>query len=99
VLITRARIWQCPRGLQGTRAGNGSLVVASPGGRLTSDQPGNVKLHPELLGKHQAHVKEAIGAEESKPVFFVFHGGSGSSKQEYLDAIGHGVVKVNLDVS
>jgi fructose-bisphosphate aldolase class II len=27
----------------------------------------------------------------------VFHGGSGSSKQEYLDAIGYGVVKVNLD--
>jgi len=27
----------------------------------------------------------------------VFHGGSGSSKKEYLDAIGYGVVKVNLD--
>ena len=27
----------------------------------------------------------------------VFHGGSGSSKQEYLDAISYGVVKVNLD--
>ncbi|KAJ9157447.1 Fructose-bisphosphate aldolase [Pleurostoma richardsiae] len=60
-------------------------------------KPGNVKLHPELLGKHQAYVAEKIGAKESKPVFFVFHGGSGSSKQEYLDAIGHGVVKVNVD--
>ena len=56
-----------------------------------------MKLHPELLGKHQKYVKDAIGAKEDKPVFFVFHGGSGSSKQEYLDAIGHGVVKVNLD--
>jgi fructose-bisphosphate aldolase, class II len=56
-----------------------------------------VKLHPELLGKHQKYVKDAIGAKEDKPVFLVFHGGSGSSKQEYLDAIGHGVVKVNLD--
>jgi fructose-bisphosphate aldolase class II len=27
----------------------------------------------------------------------VFHGGSGSSKQEFLDAIKNGVVKVNLD--
>jgi len=27
----------------------------------------------------------------------VFHGGSGSSKQEFLDAINYGVVKVNLD--
>jgi fructose-bisphosphate aldolase, class II len=60
-------------------------------------KPGNVKLHPELLSKHQAHVKEAIKSEDDKPVFFVFHGGSGSSKQEYLDAISYGVVKVNID--
>jgi len=60
-------------------------------------KPGNVKLHPELLGKHQKHVKDAIGAKEDKPVFLVFHGGSGSSKQEYLDAISYGVIKVNLD--
>jgi fructose-bisphosphate aldolase class II len=60
-------------------------------------KPGNVKLHPELLGKHQAHVKEALKSDNDKPVFFVFHGGSGSSKQEYLDAIGFGVVKVNVD--
>jgi len=60
-------------------------------------KPGNVKLHPELLGKHQKYVKDAIGAKEDKPVFLVFHGGSGSSKKEYTDAIGYGVVKVNLD--
>jgi len=60
-------------------------------------KPGNVKLHPELLGKHQAYVKEKTGAKEDKPVFLVFHGGSGSSKKEYTDAIGYGVVKVNLD--
>lgn len=60
-------------------------------------KPGNVKLHPELLGKHQEHVKAAIKSSEDKPVYFVFHGGSGSSKQEYLDAISHGVVKVNMD--
>ncbi|MCJ1385077.1 Fructose-bisphosphate aldolase 1 [Xylographa soralifera] len=60
-------------------------------------KPGNVKLHPELLGKHQAYVKDKIGAKEDKPVFLVFHGGSGSSKEEYTKAIGYGVVKVNLD--
>ncbi|KAK3938026.1 hypothetical protein QBC46DRAFT_391178 [Diplogelasinospora grovesii] len=59
--------------------------------------PGNVRLHPELLGKHQAFVSEKLGGKDKKPVFFVFHGGSGSSKQEYLDAISHGVVKVNVD--
>ncbi|KAI9815258.1 MAG: Fructose-bisphosphate aldolase 1 [Pycnora praestabilis] len=60
-------------------------------------KPGNVKLHPELLGKHQAYVKDKINAKEDKPVFLVFHGGSGSSKKEYKDAISYGVVKVNLD--
>ncbi|PHH76001.1 hypothetical protein CDD82_4186 [Ophiocordyceps australis] len=60
-------------------------------------KPGNVRLHPELLGKHQKHVQATIKSDNDKPVFFVFHGGSGSSKQEYLDAIGHGVVKVNMD--
>ena len=60
-------------------------------------KPGNVKLHPELLSKHQKHVQEAIGTKDEKPVALVFHGGSGSSKKEYQDAISYGVVKVNLD--
>jgi len=60
-------------------------------------KPGNVKLHPELLGKHQKFVKDAIGSTEEKPVYLVFHGGSGSSKKEFHDAISFGVVKVNLD--
>jgi len=60
-------------------------------------KPGNVKLHPELLDKHQKYVKEKESTESDKPVFLVFHGGSGSSKKEYTDAISYGVVKVNLD--
>ncbi|KAI1353874.1 hypothetical protein F5Y01DRAFT_43158 [Xylaria sp. FL0043] len=61
-------------------------------------QPGNVKLRPDILGKHQEYVAEKLGvAKDSKPVFFVFHGGSGSSKDEFKKAIGYGVVKVNLD--
>lgn len=60
-------------------------------------KPGNVRLHPELLSRHQAYVQEKTGAKKDKPVFFVFHGGSGSSKNEYKEAIGYGVVKVNLD--
>lgn len=60
-------------------------------------KPGNVRLHPELLQKHQAYVKEQIKSKKDKPVFFVFHGGSGSGKQEYREAISYGVVKVNVD--
>ncbi|KZF21142.1 fructose-bisphosphate aldolase 1 [Xylona heveae TC161] len=60
-------------------------------------KPGNVRLHPELLSKHQKYVKEQENTKTDKPVFLVFHGGSGSSKKEYTDAISYGVVKVNLD--
>ncbi|EME86361.1 uncharacterized protein MYCFIDRAFT_210483 [Pseudocercospora fijiensis CIRAD86] len=60
-------------------------------------KPGNVKLRPELLQKHQKYVQEKEGTKDEKPVFLVFHGGSGSSKQDFLDAISYGVVKVNLD--
>lgn len=60
-------------------------------------QPGNVKLQPDLLGKHQEFVAKKLQNKDPKPVFFVFHGGSGSSVEEFRTAIGHGVVKVNLD--
>jgi fructose-bisphosphate aldolase class II len=59
--------------------------------------PGGVRLHPELLKKHQAYVSEKLGNNDPKPVFLVFHGGSGSSKEEFREAISYGVVKVNVD--
>ncbi|KAI9319283.1 fructose-bisphosphate aldolase [Dichotomocladium elegans] len=59
--------------------------------------PGNVRLHPELLGKHQAYVKEQLGTDNDKPVFFVFHGGSGSTEEEIATAVSNGVVKMNVD--
>jgi len=60
-------------------------------------------LHPELLGKYQEFTKGKIGGEgkeegkEGKPLFLVFHGGSGSTKAESETAIRHSVIKVNLD--
>jgi len=42
-------------------------------------------------------VKEQIKGKEEKPVFLVFHGGSGSTKEEFKKAISYGVIKVNLD--
>lgn len=60
-------------------------------------KPGNVKLHPELLGKHQEYAVKKLNSKSNKPVFFVFHGGSGSSVEEFHTAISFGVVKVNLD--
>ncbi|KAK9459906.1 uncharacterized protein V1516DRAFT_678358 [Lipomyces oligophaga] len=60
-------------------------------------KPGNVRLQPALLGKHQAYTKAQISSKSDTPIFLVFHGGSGSTKDEYKTAIDFGVVKVNLD--
>jgi len=60
-------------------------------------KPGNVKLRPELLEKHQAYTKEQLKSENDKPVFLVFHGGSGSTKDEITRAVKAGVVKMNID--
>ena len=56
--------------------------------------PGNVQLEPSLLKLHQEEVKAAIKSEDDKPVFLVFHGGSGSKIEDFKEAIGYGVVKV-----
>lgn len=60
-------------------------------------KPGNVRLHPELLGKHQAFAVEKLGDKNKKPLYLVFHGGSGSTKEEIKTAVGNGVVKMNVD--
>lgn len=60
-------------------------------------KPGNVKLRPDLLGKHQDYVRNKIKSDEKNPVSFVFHGGSGSSKKEIQIALKNGIVKMNID--
>lgn len=59
-------------------------------------KPGNVKLKPTILRDSQAHVSETFGLGD-RPLDFVFHGGSGSSPAEITEAIGYGVVKMNID--
>ncbi|KNZ48011.1 fructose-bisphosphate aldolase, class II [Puccinia sorghi] len=54
---------------------------------------GNVTLQPELLGKHQAYCKAKLKTDDPRPLYLVFHGGSGSSKQEIATALENGVVK------
>ncbi|EAU82343.1 fructose-bisphosphate aldolase [Coprinopsis cinerea okayama7 len=60
-------------------------------------KPGNVKLHPELLAKHQEYAFKQIGGNNPKPLYLVFHGGSGSSLEEISTAVKNGVVKMNVD--
>ncbi|EKM82139.1 hypothetical protein AGABI1DRAFT_112255 [Agaricus bisporus var. burnettii JB137-S8] len=60
-------------------------------------KPGNVRLRPELLAKHQEYAREQIGSKDSQPLYLVFHGGSGSLAEEIKTAVDNGVVKMNVD--
>jgi fructose-bisphosphate aldolase class II len=59
-------------------------------------KPGNVKLEPKILNNSQKYIQEKFGTGEL-PVNFVFHGGSGSSREEIREAIEYGAIKMNID--
>jgi fructose-bisphosphate aldolase class II len=59
-------------------------------------KPGNVKLKPSILKDSQDFIEKTLGTGP-KPVNFVFHGGSGSTREEIREAIGYGAIKMNLD--
>ncbi|WP_421765169.1 class II fructose-bisphosphate aldolase [Ekhidna sp.] len=59
-------------------------------------KPGNVKLTPIILKNSQDHIQEKHNTGEN-PVNFVFHGGSGSSREEIREAISYGAIKMNID--
>lgn len=59
-------------------------------------KPGNVKLTPKILKNSQEYVQKHYNTEPN-PIDFVFHGGSGSTLDEIREAIGYGVIKMNID--
>ncbi|MBK9566989.1 MAG: class II fructose-bisphosphate aldolase [Saprospiraceae bacterium] len=59
-------------------------------------KPGNVSLKPVILKNSQEYIQKKY-ATGPNPVNFVFHGGSGSSREEIREAIHYGAVKMNID--
>ena len=59
-------------------------------------KPGNVELTPIILKNSQEFVEKKYNTEPN-PIDFVFHGGSGSTLDEIREAIGYGVIKMNID--
>ena len=59
-------------------------------------KPGNVKLQPIILHNSQKYIQEKFKTGPN-PVNFVFHGGSGSDPAQIEEALGYGVVKMNID--
>jgi fructose-bisphosphate aldolase, class II len=71
------------------------LLAATFGNVHGVYQPGHVVLRPEVLKE----VQDAVGSRHGRerPFYLVFHGGSGSSLDDIREAIGFGVVKMNVD--
>jgi len=89
-------VWQVYEALSSVP--NGNFTVAAAFGNVHGVYaPGNVELRPEILHNTQKYIKEKLGCAEDKPVKFVFHGGSGSSKEDIQYAIKAGVIKMNID--
>jgi fructose-bisphosphate aldolase class II len=59
-------------------------------------KPGNVELKPEILHNSQVYIQKKYNTSE-KPVYFVFHGGSGSPQRQIREAISYGAIKMNID--
>ncbi len=71
------------------------LLAATFGNVHGVYKPGNVKLRPSILKDLQDEVGKQVGKD--KPFDLVFHGGSGSTLDEIREAVGYGVVKMNID--
>ena len=75
---------------------NGRYILAATFGNVHGVyKPGHVKLRPSVLKE----IQDVVGAKygKDKPFDLVFHGGSGSALEEIREAIGYGVVKMNVD--
>nr|WP_321245716.1 class II fructose-bisphosphate aldolase [uncultured Psychroserpens sp.] len=59
-------------------------------------KPGNVKLTPKILKNSQEFLSKKHNLPHNH-IDFVFHGGSGSTEEEIQEAIGYGVIKMNID--
>jgi len=71
-------------------------IAASFGNVHGVYKPGNVQLTPIILKNSQEFIQKKHKTKNN-PVYFVFHGGSGSSPEEIKEALGYGVIKMNID--
>lgn len=86
-----AQAWDALR-----QVGDIFTVAASFGNVHGVYKPGNVELRPEILKNSQEYIRQKYGTED-KPVYFVFHGGSGSEPEKIKQATSYGSIKMNID--
>jgi fructose-bisphosphate aldolase, class II len=78
------------------KVGNLFTVAAAFGNVHGVYSPGNVELRPEILKNSQDYIQKKFETAPM-PVFFVFHGGSGSPQHQIREAISYGAIKMNID--
>ena len=90
-------VWQVYEALSAVP--NAQFTIAAAFGNVHGVYaPGNVRLQPQILHDSQKFIAKKLGLPEgSRPVKFVFHGGSGSSVEDIQYAIKGGVIKMNID--
>ena len=79
-----------------SKVSNQFTIAAAFGNVHGVYKPGNVKLTPKILRNSQEYITKKYGVEHNH-IDFVFHGGSGSTVEEIREAIGYGVIKMNID--
>ena len=79
-----------------SEVGNLFTIAAAFGNVHGVYSPGNVELRPEILKNSQDYIEKEFKTA-AKPVYFVFHGGSGSPQHQIREAIGYGAIKMNID--
>ncbi len=81
-----------------SKVGSRFTIAAAFGNVHGVYSPGNVELRPDILKNSQKYVAQKLGlSEDDKPVSFVFHGGSGSPKNQINETLDYGVIKMNID--
>lgn len=84
-------VYEALKGISGSKY----MVAATFGNVHGVYKPGSVKLKPEILKQGQDEIKKKYGKDAG--LYLVFHGGSGSSKEEIWESLEYGVVKMNID--
>ena len=79
-----------------SKVGKMFTVAAAFGNVHGVYKPGNVELRPVILKNSQDFIEKELKTAP-QPVYFVFHGGSGSPQHQIREAIGYGAIKMNID--
>ena len=79
-----------------SKVGKMFTVAAAFGNVHGVYSPGNVELRPEILKNSQEYIQTELKTAPM-PVYFVFHGGSGSPQHQIREAISYGAIKMNID--